>query len=108
MINQSHEHRGVLDAIADWVKRYREAIGQRNEMANCTPEQVAVIARDMGLSPGELLSITAKGPHSADELPRLLRALGVDPQNCLPRSWHDARLAANLRHLRPQGSVQHD
>ena len=80
MINQSHEHHGVLDAIADWVKRYREAIGLRSEMANCTPEQVAVIARDMGLSPVELLSITAKGPHAADELPRLLRALGVDPQ----------------------------
>lgn len=80
MINQSHEHHGVLDAIADWVKRYREAIGLRSEMANCTPEQVAVIARDMGLSPAELLSITAKGPHAADELPTLLRALGVDPQ----------------------------
>jgi hypothetical protein len=80
VINQSHGHRGVLDAIADWVKRYREAIGLRNELATCTPEQVAVIARDVGLSPGDLLSITAKGPHAADELPRLLRALGVDPQ----------------------------
>jgi hypothetical protein len=46
MINQSHEHRGVLDGIADWVKRYREAIGLRNELADCTPEQVALIARD--------------------------------------------------------------
>jgi hypothetical protein len=70
MLNQSREHRSVLDAIADWVRRYREAIGLRNELANCTSEQVAVIARDMGISPGELLSITAKGPHAADELPR--------------------------------------
>jgi hypothetical protein len=80
VIDQSHGHGGVLDAIADWVKRYRKAIGLRHELANCTPEQVAVIARDVGLSPGDLLSITAKGPHAADELPRLLRALGVDPQ----------------------------
>jgi len=80
MINQSHQHHTVLDAIANWVKRYREAIGLRNELANCTPEQVALIARDMGLSPGELLSVAAKGPHAADELPKLLRALGVDPQ----------------------------
>ena len=80
MMNQSRDHHSVLDAIADWVKRYREAIGLRNEMANCTPEQVAVIARDMGLSPLELLSITAKGRDAADELPRLLLALGVDPQ----------------------------
>src|SRR6516164_9837855 len=59
---QGHDHRGVLDAIAGWVKSYRQAIGLRNEMANCTPEQVAAIARDMGLTSAELLSITAKGP----------------------------------------------
>ena len=39
----------------------------------------AILARDVGLSPGDLLSITAKGPHAADELPAF-RALGVDPQ----------------------------
>ena len=48
----SHEHHAVLDAIAAWIKKYREAIGTQNELANCTPEQVAAIARDMGLSPG--------------------------------------------------------
>ena len=76
----SHEHHTVLDAIAAWIKKYREAIGTQNELANCTPEQVAAIARDMGLSPGELRFMAAKGPHAADELPKLLRALGVDPQ----------------------------
>jgi len=80
MVNYNHEHHGVFDAIASWVKKYREAVGLRNELANCTPEQVARIARDMGLSPGELLSVAAKGPHSADELARLLRALGIDPR----------------------------
>jgi hypothetical protein len=109
MINQSHEHRGVLDAIADWVKRYREAIGLQNEMANCTPEQVAVIARDMGLSPGELLWISAKGPHAADELPRLLRALGVDPRKLAsedPGTMRDLqRICVTCGH---KGQCQHD
>ena len=80
MNDHSHEHHAVLDAIAAWIKKYREAIGTQNELANCTPEQVAAIARDMGLSPGELRFMAAKGPHAADELPKLLRALGVDPQ----------------------------
>jgi len=109
MLNQSREHRSVLDAIADWVKRYREAIGLRNEMANCTAEQVAVIARDMGLSSGELLSITAKGPHAADELPRLLRALGVDPQKLGskdPGTMRDLqRICITCGH---KGRCQHD
>jgi len=109
MLNQSREHRSVLDAIADWVKRYREAIGLRNEMANCTAEQVAVIARDMGLTPGELLSITAKGPHAADELARLFRALGVDPQKLGsedPNTMRDLqRICITCGH---KGRCQHD
>jgi hypothetical protein len=80
VINERYDKHTVLDAIANWVRKYREAIGLRNELANCAPEQVAVIARDIGLSPAELSFVTAKGPHAADELPKLLRALGVDPQ----------------------------
>ena len=109
MINRSHEHRTVLDAIANWVKKYREAIGLRNELANCTPEQVALIARDMGLSPAELLSVTAKGPHAADELPKLLRALGVDPQKLAsedPATMRDLqRICVTCGH---KGQCQHD
>ena len=48
MNDHSHEHHAVLDAIAAWIKKYREAVGTQNELANCTPEQVASIARDMG------------------------------------------------------------
>ena len=106
MINQSLEHRGVLDAIAHWVKRYREAIGLRNEMANCTPEQVAVIARDMGLSPWGIVidnrQRTTRCRRTAKATPCTRRR---SAEACIRKSWHDARLAANLRHLRPQGSV---
>jgi len=109
MINQSHEHHTVFDAVANWVKKYREAIGLRNELASCTPDQVAAIARDMGLSPGELLSITAKGPRAADELPKLLRALGVDPQKLAsedPGMMRDLqRICVTCGH---KGQCQHD
>ena len=79
----TYEHRTlkpILQAIASWVKKYRDAIGLRNELAGCGPEDVAIIARDIGMSPNELIYVANKGPHAADELPRLLRALGVDPQ----------------------------
>ena len=109
MNQQGDNHRGVLDAIAAWVKNYRQAIGLRNEMANCTPEQVAAIARDMGLTSEELLSITAKGPHAADELPRLLRALGVDPDRLAshdPGTMRDLqRICVTCGH---KGQCQHD
>ena len=81
MSGYTYEHRTVrpvLDAIANWVKKYRHAVGLRGEFAHCGAEEVALIARDIGVSPGELISIANKGPHAADELPKLLRALGVD------------------------------
>jgi len=83
MSNHTQEHRTVapiLDAIANWVKKYRQAVGLRGELANCKADEVALIARDIGVSPEELVFIANKGRNAADELPKLLRALGVDPQ----------------------------
>jgi len=54
MSNYTYEHRTVapiLNAIANWVKKYREAIGLRGELANCGAEEVARYARDIGVSP---------------------------------------------------------
>jgi len=70
----------ILDAIANWIKKYRYAVGLRNELARCGPEEVARAARDLGVSPGELVRLASAGPHAADQLPQLLMALGVDPK----------------------------
>ena len=67
----------ILDAIGSWVKEFRQAIGVRGELANFREEEVAFIAKDMGMTPQELLFAVSKGPHAADELPKLLSALGV-------------------------------
>jgi hypothetical protein len=69
----------VFAAIADWVQKYRYAVGLRKELAECGAEEVAHMARDLRVSPRELLSLASKGSHAADQLPKLLRALGVDP-----------------------------
>ncbi len=105
----THEHRTVFDAIADWVKNYRQAVGLQNELAKCTAEEVALMARDIGLSAQELLSAAAKGPHAADELPKLLRAFGVDPQKLAaddPSTMHDLqRICIHCGH---KGECRHD
>jgi hypothetical protein len=69
----------ILGAIAQWVARYRAAFGIRNALANCSPEEVAGIARDLKIAPGELASLAKKGPDAAVLLQRLLFALGMDP-----------------------------
>ena len=76
MSSTSHEHgivQPILDAIGSWVKEYRQAVGMRGELANFREEEVAFIANDMGMTPQELLFAVSKGPHAADELPKLLR-----------------------------------
>jgi len=81
--NETHEHHGVgpiLAAIANWVREYRRAVGLRGELAECPPEEVARMARDIGVSPQELKLFVNKGPQAAAELPKLLLALGVDPK----------------------------
>ena len=70
----------ILNAIANWAKKYRYAAGLRDEFARCGPEEVAHTARELGLSSRELYRLAGKGPHAADPLQKMLRALGVDPK----------------------------
>jgi len=78
-IPEFNEPISPLRAIANWVKRYREVAGLRAELSHFGPEDVAATARDIGVSLEELRFAVEKGPHAADELARLLKALGVDP-----------------------------
>jgi len=70
----------IIDVIADWVKKHRYAAGLRDQLARCGPEEVARAARDFGLSSSELVLLASKGPRAADQLAKLLLALGVDPK----------------------------
>jgi hypothetical protein len=70
----------ILDAIANWVKKYRYAAGLRDEFARCGPEEIAQTAHELGLGTHELYQLARQGPHAADLLRKMLVALGVDPK----------------------------
>ena len=68
----------VLDAIAGWINKYRDVSSLNNEFRQCSPEDVMQIAKDLGVPPGELRGLAAKGPGAADLLVRLVSRSNAD------------------------------
>ncbi len=77
MTAQDHPYPRVeflIGAFADWLTHRREL----NEMRQMDRADFDRIAGELRVSPGELDMLVRQGPHSADELPKLLKALGID------------------------------
>jgi hypothetical protein len=70
----------VIEAVADWIKRYRDAIKSEKELARVDPEEIAAIAKDLGITAVQLRELGSKGPESTKLLKRLLIALDTDPK----------------------------
>ena len=64
----------VIDLFARWLERRREIA----ELCTCDAIGREKIAIDLGLSSGELDQLVQRGPHAADELPKMMAALGLD------------------------------
>jgi hypothetical protein len=69
----------VVNAIADWVNKYRSLHSIRDQFGECSPQEVMRIATDIGVPVGELRDLAAKGPDAAKLLEKLLIKLSVDP-----------------------------
>ena len=77
MTTQDHPYPRVeylIDHFSDWLKHRREL----NEMRQLDHGDFERIAADLELSPGDLDELVRRGPHTAKELPVLLKALGID------------------------------
>ena len=69
----------ALNAIASWVNKYRYSVGLAHGLGQCGPDEVAQIARDLGVPADQMHELARKGPHTADLLGKMLVALHVDP-----------------------------
>ena len=69
-----------LNAIADWVSKYRSAIGFNNEFGMCGPDEVMLVAKKIGATPSQLRELDSKEPGKAKLLKAMLTALRVDPK----------------------------
>ena len=64
----------AIHLFGDWLKHRREM----REISDMDSGDFARIARDLNVSPAELDAVVRQGPHASDELPRLLKVLGID------------------------------
>jgi hypothetical protein len=64
----------LIDTFADWLKHRREL----SEVRQMDRSDFERIASDLRVSPRELDTLVDRGPRAADELPKLLKALGID------------------------------
>ena len=69
----------LTNTFSDWLKHRQEL----NEMRQLTATDFCRIANDLRLSPAALDELVRHGPHTVDELPRLLAALGISGQDLL-------------------------
>ena len=64
----------LINIFSEWL-RHRQDLSEARRMDTT---QFDKIASDLRVSPGELDTLVQRGPHAADELPRLLKVLGID------------------------------
>ena len=65
---------GLINVFGDWLKHRREM----REIRNLDCRSFDDIARDLRITSTDLDAFVRQGPHAADELPRLLKVLGID------------------------------
>ena len=64
----------LIDVFGDWLNHRREL----NELRQLSTASFNQIAGDLRVSATDLNELVRQGPHAADELPKLLKALGID------------------------------
>src|SRR5207249_2160439 len=71
----------LIDLFGDWLKHRRDI----REMRELDGGEFTRIAHELRVTPGDLGTFIRQGPHATDELPKLLKALGID-EKALARS----------------------
>ena len=64
----------LINTFGDWLKHRREL----SEIRQMDRSDFDRLASDLRVSSTDLDELVRQGPHAADELPKLLKALGID------------------------------
>ncbi|MDH4414414.1 MAG: DUF6455 family protein [Rhizobium sp.] len=71
--------RHTVQQIVSWFAQGFENAAESDMLAALSETEVAALAEDCGLSAHQLMALVKAGPHAADEMPAMMRALNIDP-----------------------------
>jgi hypothetical protein len=77
--NTEHSILSPIQRLVHWLQDWRERQAEMAELDGLGEEGLREIAADLGLSTAQLRDLASQGPHAADLMPRLMTALGLDP-----------------------------
>jgi hypothetical protein len=78
----------LIDSFGEWLSHQRKI----DEMEALDPADFERMAGSLGMSSGDLVTLVRKGPHAADELPKMLAELGINAEalsRVQPAVYHD-------------------
>jgi hypothetical protein len=82
-VTQTDERPGLFGRFGRWLREWSRTRTRLAELETCGPAEVEHMARDLGMSRGELSVLAGKWPDSADLLSRRLEQVNlarVEPQ----------------------------
>ena len=91
----------LTHTFSEWLKHRQEL----SEMRHLDASEFDRIASDLRLSPADLDELVRQGPHAADELPKLLKAVEIDPAKPYFAWERSHRLGNSVLYLPPCDSI---
>jgi len=73
--------KSVLGALIQAVRKYRQRRKSQDELLLCSVAEISAIARDLRLSPDELMRLVTEKTETAVGLHELLLALGIEAKS---------------------------
>ncbi|WP_051334273.1 hypothetical protein [Bradyrhizobium sp. Ai1a-2] len=64
----------LIGKLTGFLDRFRDV----GEIRNLSPAEACSVAHDLRIAPSDLEMLVARGRHGANELPQMLKALGID------------------------------
>jgi len=71
--------RHTVQQILSWFAQGFGDASKSDMLASLSDAEIEALAEDCGMSSHQLLALVKAGPHAADEMPAMMRALNIDP-----------------------------